>query len=581
MPFSVILTEKGGPTQRLDFDSEEITIGRVDENDICLPKGNISKKHTRIVVKDGKIIVLDLKSTNGTYVNGKKLAGPQVISPDDKVYIGDFILNVEPPDLEPARTNGEPQDSDAVAAMPTMTPSRPHYVAGEATHRDGRPQPPAKAAPPPPSRRMAPIGDYGRTLQLAHDRLIEALDLRRLDLDALGSDELWDKSEAALRQIVARMDQTGELDPHVDREQLVEDVLNEALGLGPLEPYLADETVSEIMVNGPNQVYVEREGRLERVEKAFSSAQAVLAVIERIVAPLGRHVDESSPLVDARLRDGSRVNAIIAPLALKGPCVTIRKFKRELLTMEHLIGFGTLTPPMARFLDTCVKVRRNVVVSGGTGSGKTTLLNILSGCIPEEERIVTIEDAAELQLAQEHWIQLESRPPNIEGKGQITIRDLVRNALRMRPDRIVVGECRGGEALDMLQAMNTGHDGSLTTLHANSTRDALARMETMVLMSGMDLPVRAIREQIASAVHLVIQQTRFADGSRKVTAISEVSGMEMDVITMQDIFQFQQEGFDEQGAVVGRFVPTGFVPRFYDDLQRRGIPVDMGIFGET
>jgi pilus assembly protein CpaF len=561
MSFSVILTEKGGSTQRLDFESEEITIGRVDENDICLPKGNISKKHTRIVVKDGKIIVLDLKSTNGTYVNGKKLAGPQVISADDKVYIGDFILNVEPPDLDSAPTNGEPQDGDAMAEMPTMTPP--------------------KAAPPPPVQRVSPIGDYGRTLQLAHDRLIEALDLRRLDLDALGSDELWEKSEAALRQIVARMDQTGELDPHVDREQLVQDVLDEALGLGPLEPYLADDTVSEIMVNGPNQVYVEREGRLERVEKAFSSPQAVLAVIERIVAPLGRHVDESSPLVDARLRDGSRVNAIIPPLALKGPCLTIRKFKRELLTMEHLIGYGTLTPQIAQFLDTCVKVRRNLVISGGTGSGKTTLLNILSGCIPEQERIVTIEDAAELQLVQEHWIQLESRPPNIEGKGQITIRDLVRNALRMRPDRIVVGECRGGEALDMLQAMNTGHDGSLTTLHANSTRDALARMETMVLMSGMDLPVRAIREQIASAVHLVIQQTRFADGTRKVTAISEVSGMEMDVITMQDIFQFQQEGFDDQGAVVGRFVPTGFVPRFYDDLQRRGISVDMDVFRET
>ena len=579
MSFSVILTEKGGSTQRLDFDAEEITIGRVDENDICLPKGNISKKHTRIVVKDGRIIVLDLKSTNGTYVNGKKLAGPQVISPDDKVYIGDFILNVEPPDLEPARTNGQ-QDGDAMAEMPTITPARPHYVASEAMHRDGQPQPPPKAAPPPPVQGISPVGDDGRTLQLAHDRLIEALDLRRLDLDALGSDELWEKSEAALRQIVARMDQTGELDPHVDREQLVQDVLNEALGLGLLEPYLADDTVSEIMVNGPNQVYVEREGCLERVEKAFSSAQAVLAVIERIVAPLGRHVDESSPLVDARLRDGSRVNAIIPPLALKGPCLTIRKFKRELLTMEHLIGYGTLTPQIAQFLDTCVKVRRNLVISGGTGSGKTTLLNILSGCIPEQERIVTIEDAAELQLAQEHWIQLESRPPNIEGKGQITIRDLVRNALRMRPDRIVVGECRGGEALDMLQAMNTGHDGSLTTLHANSTRDALARMETMVLMSGMDLPVRAIREQIASAVHLVIQQTRFADGSRRVTAISEVSGMEMDVITMQDIFQFQQEGFDDQGAVVGRFVPTGFVPRFYDDLQRRGIPVDMDVFGE-
>jgi len=366
----------------------------------------------------------------------------------------------------------------------------------------------------------------------------------------------------------------------VDREQLVEDVLNEALGLGPLEGYLADDSVSEIMVNGPTQVYVEREGRLQRGEKTFSSAKAVMGVIERIVAPLGRHIDESSPLVDGRLPDGSRVNAIIPPLALRGPCLTIRKFKRELLGVEHLVGFGTLTPQMARFLETCVRVRRNVVISGGTGSGKTTLLNVLSGYIPQNERIVTIEDAAELQLTQEHWIQLEARPANIEGKGQITIRDLVRNALRMRPDRIVVGECRGGEALDMLQAMNTGHDGSLTTLHANSTRDALSRLETMVLMSGMELPVRAIREQIASAVHIILQQTRFADGSRKVTAISEISGMEEDVITMQDIFHFKQEGFDDEGAVVGRFVPTGLVPRFYDDLHRRGIAVDMQVFAE-
>jgi len=410
--------------------------------------------------------------------------------------------------------------------------------------------------------------------------LIEALDLRRLDLDALGSDELWQKAEASVRQIVSRMDQTGELDPHLDRDELIEDVLNEALGLGPLETWLADDSVSEIMVNSPTQIYVEREGKLERVEKAFSSAQAVLGVIERIVAPLGRHIDESSPFVDARLPDGSRVNAIIPPLALKGPCITIRKFKRDLLGVDSLIGFGTLTPPMAQFLETCVKVRRNVVISGGTGSGKTTLLNVLAGYIPEQERIVSIEDAAELQLPQEHWIQLESRPANIEGKGQITIRDLVRNALRMRPDRIVVGECRGGEALDMLQAMNTGHDGSLTTLHANSTRDALARLETMVLMSGMELPVRAIREQIASAVNVILQQARFADGSRKVTAISEVSGMEQDVITMQDIFRFKQEGFDDQGAMVGRFVATGFIPKFYDDLQQRGIPVDMEIFRE-
>ena len=590
MPFSVILTEKGGATQRLDFESEEITIGRVDENDICLPKGNISKKHTRIVVKDGRVIVLDLKSTNGTYVNGKKLAGPQVITPTDKVYIGDFILNIEPPDMAPAEE--PPQaDGDPVEEEPTVLPQRPHpdhdatgqphYAGPEATRREGYPE--EEALPEAPSRKRAAASaseEYALTLNLVHDRLIEALDLRRLDLDALGSEELWKKTETTIRAIVTKMDSTGELDAHVDREELVQDVLNEALGLGPLEIYLADESVTEIMVNSPTQVYVEREGKLMRVDKAFSSVQAVLGVIERIVAPLGRHIDESSPLVDARLADGSRVNAIIPPLALKGPCITIRKFKRDLLTSNNLIDFGTLTGPMAEFLDTCVKVRRNIVISGGTGSGKTTLLNILSSYIPERERIVTIEDAAELQLPQDHVVSLEARPSNIEGKGQITIRDLVRNSLRMRPDRIVIGECRGGEALDMLQAMNTGHDGSLTTLHANTPRDALSRLETMVLMSGMDLPIRAIREQIANAVNLIIQQTRFADGTRKVTAISEVSGMEMEVITMQDIFTFKQEGFDADGKVEGRFIATGFVPKFYDDLQRRGISVNMDVFRE-
>jgi pilus assembly protein CpaF len=361
---------------------------------------------------------------------------------------------------------------------------------------------------------------------------------------------------------------------------LLTDVLNEALGLGPLESFLAQDDISEIMVNHANQIYIERKGKLILSDKIFSSNQAVLGVIERIVAPIGRRIDESSPMVDARLKDGSRVNAIIPPLAIKGPCITIRKFKRDALRIEDLIKYRTVTPQMAEFIEMCVKAKRNIVISGGTGSGKTTTLNIVSSFIPEDERIITVEDAAELQLSQEHWVQLESRPANLEGKGAISIRDLVKNCLRMRPERIVVGECRSGEALDMLQAMNTGHDGSLTTLHANTPRDALARMETLVLMAGMDLPVKAIREQIASAVHMIIQQTRFNDGTRKIAYITEISGMEVDIITLQDIFYYKQEGFSEDGKVRGRYVATGFVPKFYDELQRRGMPVNMGIFRE-
>ncbi|MFZ5440207.1 MAG: CpaF family protein, partial [Myxococcota bacterium] len=424
------------------------------------------------------------------------------------------------------------------------------------------------------------IEAYANLQKDIHDRLIEYLDLRRLDMDRLGDEELWRRTEKAIQDILAQMEGDGEIPDDIDREMLLTDVLNEALGLGPLEAFLADDDISEIMVNHANQIYIEKKGKIRLSEKIFSSNQAVLGVIERIVAPIGRRIDESSPLVDARLKDGSRVNAIIPPLALKGPCITIRKFKRDKLQVTDLIKYKSFTPQMAEFLEMCVKAHKNIVISGGTGSGKTTLLNVVSSFIQDDERIVTVEDAAELQLTQEHWVQLESRPPNLEGKGAITIRDLVKNCLRMRPDRIIVGECRSGEALDMLQAMNTGHDGSLTTLHANTPRDALARLETMVLMAGMELPVKAIREQIASAVHMIVQQTRFSDGSRRVTYISEVSGMEVDIVTMQDIFYFKQEGFTDEGKVRGRYVATGFVPRFYDDLQRRGIPVNMGIFRE-
>ena len=621
----VTIAEKGGPPRRLQFDKPEVFIGRVDQNDIVLPKGNVSKQHSKLVLREGRIVVVDLKSTNGTFVNGKKIAAPQVVRADDKINIGDFVLAVEParaaakapapraaarpppepePDDEPVAEEDYAEEGageGAAAAEPGLDsepepdpepepePERPPPPrrAPAAPPRAAAPEPP-RAAVRPPQRRGLPqksslspeILALAKLQKEIHDRLIEYLDLRRLDIGKLGDEELWNKTEKAIRDIIAQMDQDGEMSPSVDREGLVRDVLNEALGLGPLEDLLADDDVSEIMVNHAAQVYIERGGKLVLSEKIFSSNQAVLGVIERIVAPIGRRIDESSPLVDARLKDGSRVNAIIPPLALKGPSITIRKFKREKLQIDDLVKYKSLTAQMAEFMEMCVKARRNIVISGGTGSGKTTLLNVTSSFIPEDERIVTVEDAAELQLHQDHWIQLESRPPNLEGKGQITIRDLVKNCLRMRPDRIVIGECRGGEALDMLQAMNTGHDGSLTTLHANTPRDALARLETLVLMSGMELPIKAIREQISAAVNLIVQQTRFGDGSRKVTAITEVAGMEVDVITLQDIFYYKQEGFDQNGKIKGRFVATGFVPKFYEDLQRRGLPVNMNIFRE-
>jgi pilus assembly protein CpaF len=363
-----------------------------------------------------------------------------------------------------------------------------------------------------------------------------------------------------------------------ERQRLFEQIVAEILGLGPLQPLLADPSLTEIMVNGAEDIYIERDGKVEKTNLSFESDEHLMRIIDRIVAPLGRRIDESSPYVDARLPDGSRVNAVIPPISLAGPTLTIRLFAKTPFTTEDLIELGTLTSESVEFLRACVLARLNIVISGGTGSGKTTLLNVLSSFIPEEERIVTIENAAELQLEQEHVVPLESRPPNIEGKGEITIRDLVVNSLRMRPDRIVVGECRAGEALDMLQAMNTGHDGSLTTAHSNSPRDTLARLETMVLMAGMELPVRAIREQIASAIDLVVHQERMRDGSRKVVNVSEVQGMEGDIIVMQDLFSFHQSGV-EAGKVIGRLRPTGIRPKFMDRIEQANIHLPPSIFG--
>jgi len=421
-------------------------------------------------------------------------------------------------------------------------------------------------------RSIPTIDPWREFKSTVHHEVIQALD--KTNTKDLTTETLHPIVEHTLD---ARADVLGLTPPRMERQRLVQEVMDEILGFGPIESLLQDPTVNEIMVNGPHQVYVERKGKLELAGVSFYDDAHVLHIIEKIVAPLGRRIDESQPMVDARLPDGSRVNAIIPPLSLNGPILTIRKFSKVPFGMEDLVGFGTLTTEMAEFINACVKARLNVIVSGGTGSGKTTTLGVISAFIPEDERIITIEDAAELQLRQSHVVTLETRPANIEGKGAIMIRDLVRNALRMRPERIIVGEVRSGEALDMLQAMNTGHDGSLTTGHANTPRDMLSRLETMVLMAGMDLPVRAIREQISSALDVIVQQSRLRDGSRKLTHITEVLGMEGDVIVLQDIYRFEQTGIDKQGKVQGHFRATGIRPHFIEKLIAAGqiLPDDI------
>ncbi len=431
---------------------------------------------------------------------------------------------------------------------------------------------------PKPPAPEEPLLKLRRTV---HSKLIERLDLKRLDFatmnDPVEARRLKERTERVALELIS--EERGFITGMAERTRLVKEIVDEALGLGPLEDLIADEQVSDILVNGKDKIYVERHGKLFLTGKVFTSNEQLLTVIERIVAPLGRRIDESAPMVDARLSDGSRVNAIIHPLSLKGPILSIRKFSRERYTMEDLIRFHTLTPPMADFLQMCLRVRKNIIVSGGTGSGKTTLLNSLSSFIPEGERIITIEDAAELRLGQEHWVPLEARPPNIEGRGQVTIRHLFRNALRMRPDRIIIGECRGDETLDMLQAMNTGHDGSLTTLHANSPQDVISRLDSLVLMSNIELPIRAIREQIVSAIDLIVHTARLSDGSRKLTHITEITGMDAQAdVLFRDLFRFVQQGVGPNGEVLGQFSPTGQLPTFLEEMKAQGIPIDEAMF---
>ncbi len=411
--------------------------------------------------------------------------------------------------------------------------------------------------------------------QTIHSKLVDKLDLSRLgDLEG-------EQLRREIRCVVEHLcDAHNALLTRVERDRLVEEVLNETLGFGPLETLLKDPSISDILINGPHSVYVERGGRLERSSVTFRDNKHLLQIIDRIVSKVGRRVDETCPMVDARLPDGSRLNAIIPPIALDGPAVSIRRFGRNPLTVEKLLELKAFTPEMIAFLEACCKAKLNMIISGGTGSGKTTLLNVLSGFIPPDERVITIEDAAELQLRQPHVVRLETRPPNIEGKGEVTARDLVRNALRMRPDRIVIGECRGAEALDMLQAMNTGHEGSLTTLHANSPRDALARLETMIMMAGFEMPVKAMRQQIASAVDIIVQANRLQGGPRRITSICEVTGMEGEIITLSEIFRFVQRGIDEEGRAYGVFVATGIRPQCLPRLEAAGVPLPPELFQE-
>lgn len=454
------------------------------------------------------------------------------------------------------RIGNTPPGSETNAPAPGRSGARPESV--------------GRLGPAPREQEETTFVDLRMRVQ---DRLISELDPK---LDLSNAVRVRRQVEDIFNSI---LDSESIVLSRAERARMFESIAADILGFGPLEPLLNDPEVSEIMVNGPRQIYVERKGRLEKSDIIFNNDEHVMRVIDRIVAPLGRRIDESSPMVDARLPDGSRVNAVIRPISLVGPVLSIRKFKKEGVTIEDMIRFGTLTRDMAEFLSACVRARLNIVVAGGTGSGKTTTLNALSSFIPEDERIITVENAAELQLRQEHVVTLESRPPNVEGRGEITIRDLVINCLRMRPERIVVGECRGGEALEMLQAMNTGHDGSMTTLHANTPRDAIARTETMVLMAGMDLPVRAIREQIASAVNLIVQQSRLKDGSRKIINITEVQGMEGDVVVLQDVFAFEQTGIDERGKIVGQLRPTGIRPKFIEQFEQNNIYLPPNIFG--
>ena len=536
-----------------------IVIGRDPSCHVVLPSPEVSRRHLVVEPSERGFKITD-QSANGTLMGNQRVKRSKVDTPPNiPLRIGPYLVRLK-------RLNGAP---DAPLTAPTGAPAAP-------------PRPPAA------SKSAKVEQDDEDMLRVAggtasipaelrrrvHRMLLDHLDLASLDRGQMSDNAMRPKVLSALARILQQLAQ--DLPPGVNRDEFMREMADEALGLGPLERLLSDDSISEIMVVDPYKIYVEKSGKIRPTDLRFTDDESARAVIERIVTPLGRRIDESTPLVDARLKDGSRVNAVIRPLAINGACITIRKFQKNPLSIDDLVSFDSLTKRMANFLERAVRVRKNIVISGGTGSGKTTLLNVLSAAIPGRERVVTIEDAAELRLEQPHVVSMETRPANMEGKGEYSIRDLVKNALRMRPDRIVVGECRGGEALDMLQAMNTGHEGSMTTTHANSPREAMSRLETLCLMAGLDLPSRAVREQISGSVHLVVQQSRFSDGSRRVSAITEVNGLdENGDFVLNDIFSFHRLSTDKQGKIIGEYRASGYLPSFIDEFITHGL-VDEG-----
>jgi len=571
MALSLSIELSDGTVESLSVDLlGAVTIGRDPTCHVVLPSPDVSRRHLSIEpLPNGLFIVTD-SSANGTMVGNQRVRQQGVQVPaQTPMKVGPYLIR-------PLPSLGQQVQALPQAAHPMQQQQQQH---------PGPPPPQTAVVPPsvvaaaPAPASDSPYDSSGTAMVPAevrkrtHRLLLENLDLASLDRNKMDDRVMRPKVRAALRRIITELG--SELPAGTDHAALIDEITDEALGLGPLERLIADDLVSEIMVIDPYTIYCERKGKITKTALRFTDDEAVRAVIERIVTPLGRRIDESTPLVDARLKDGSRVNAVIKPLAIKGSCITIRKFAKTPLTIANLVGFGAMTEQMGKFLLRAVKARKNTVISGGTGSGKTTLLNVLSSAIPEGERIVTIEDAAELQLRQPHVVSLETRPANMEGRGEYTIRDLVKNALRMRPDRIIVGECRGGEALDMLQAMNTGHEGSMTTTHANSPREAVSRLETLCLMSGIDLPVRAIREQLANAVNLILQQTRFSDGSRRITSISEVVGLDDDgEVEIHEIFGYFRTGTGPGGKVLGEHRASGYLPSFVDQFIVEGLVPD-------